>query len=476
MLISIYTIFIYRLNTTYFNSNNCEICSIKFNFSICKIFKQYSSMKRTLLLSVIFFIFGTVTMIAQMDNLSNMSAKWIMSNTRNAATDGADIVNYNPAGVVRLSDGLHINLSNQTMIRKPEHSFNLGLGEKKYGQDGIDPFLPNLYLSYKKDNWAVSSGTYISGGGATANYPDGSFNTTVLGYSMLGTSTSAIYTSVSDMSLKASSFYLTVPVTFSYALNDKISVAAGARYIRGINKTEAGLTLAGSLLGASDLAVNVDYKENATGFGGVVGVFYQPTDKLNLSVHYETGVKLDFEAKDNKGNYAISVDGKKNRRDLPAALCTGASYRISDKLTAAADFNYYFQTSADWGKITNPKNGLKVDASDVAGNCYTAGLGLSYFIIPELQLSAGCKYTAFLYDDQQLYYTKLGLYEVVKYNNLNFGLGASYKISDKFQIDLGMGRTFWKDKDINTILTSPNIPVSITDKGYVVAIGIELSL
>ena len=71
------------------------------------------------------------------------------------------------------------------MIRKPEHTFNLGAGNKTYGQDGIDPFLPNLYFAFKQNNWSVSSGVYISGGGATANYPEGSINTNLLGYQLL---------------------------------------------------------------------------------------------------------------------------------------------------------------------------------------------------------------------------------------------------------------------------------------------------
>jgi len=429
-------------------------------------------MKNRLILFTFFCLITTGLSNAQMDNLSNMSAKWVCSNTRNAATDEADIVNYNPAGVVRLSDGIHINLSNQTMFRKPQHSFNLGAGEKTYGQDGVDKFLPMLYVSFRKNKWALSSGTYISGGGATANYPEGSFNTTLLGYSYLGAATAAVYTSISDQYLKASSYYLTVPLTFSYAVSNKLSFAAGARYIKGINKTQAGLTLGGSAYGASDNPVSVNYKENASGIGGVFGVFYQPNEKINLSAHYETSVKLDFETTDNKGSMSLNVDGTKNRRDLPAVLCTGASYKITDKLAAAADFNYYFQKKADWGSITY--NSQKYDASDAAGNCYTAGLGFSYDATSALQLNAGCKYTAFLYDNKPLYYTKMGLFEVVKYNNLNIGLGASYKFSQRYQLDLGVGRTFWKDAEINSLKAS--IPVYVEDKGYVVAIGINISI
>lgn len=50
---------------------------------------------------------------AQMDNMSNMSAKWIRSNVRNASLDGgADMVNYNPAGLAMLDDGIYISVSN----------------------------------------------------------------------------------------------------------------------------------------------------------------------------------------------------------------------------------------------------------------------------------------------------------------------------------------------------------------------------
>jgi|WetSurMetagenome_2_1015567.scaffolds.fasta_scaffold06103_2 long-chain fatty acid transport protein len=434
-------------------------------------------MKKLLLTTIAFCLVATTATFAQMDNLSNMSAKWVCSNTRNAATDEADIVNYNPAGLVRLTDGFHINLSNQTMIRKPEHSFTFLGSDHKYGQDGVDPFLPMFYAAYKHSNWALASGVYICGGGATANYPDGSFNTTILGASYLGTATAAVYTSLSDQYLKASSYYLTFPLIFSYSLSDKLSVAAGGRFIKGINKTEAGLTLDGSVYNYPANDVSVNYKENASGFGGVIGIFYQPNEKLNLSVHYETGVKLNFETTGNSGSLSLSPDGTKKRRDLPAVLCTGASYKATEKFTFAADFNYYFQTSANWGTITSPRNGQKYDASSAAGNCYTAGLGLSYDVTPKLQLNCGTKYTRFMYDDQELYYTKMGLYEVVKYNNLNVGIGASYKLTDRFQIDLGAGRTFWNDKTINSIDTYPTlIPVKITDKGYVIAVGVDIAL
>ncbi len=160
---------------------------------------------------------------AQMDNLANMSAKWIRSNVRNAALDGADLVNYNPAGLVKLTDGFHISLNNQTLFRKPQHSFNIGMGAKSYEQDGADPFLPALYAAFKKNKWAISTGIYVTGGGSTVNYTSGSINTNLLGAQQLG-KVPAFYTQLKDQSLKGSSYYLAVPVGFSYAISEKLSL------------------------------------------------------------------------------------------------------------------------------------------------------------------------------------------------------------------------------------------------------------
>lgn len=410
---------------------------------------------------------------AQMDNLANMSAKWIRSNARNAALDGADMVNYNPAGLVKLSDGFHISLNNQTLFRKPQHSFTLNplIGEQTCKQDGADPFLPSLYAAFKHGKLALSSGVYVTGGGASADYPDGSINTNLMGYKFLAALAPAGYSSFNNQSLKASSYYLAIPINFSYAITEKLSASIGGRYIIANNKTKAEMVFHGT---SPDRIMSVDYKNEARGFGGIIGLDYSVSDKMNVAVHYETKVKLEFEAKDNKGTVNTLVpDGTKSDRDLPAVLYTGVSYKFTDKFTTAIDFNYYFQKNANWGKMIDPATTKSVETSDVAGNCYHVALGLSYQLLPKLQLSTGCKYIHFDYSDQELYYTQLGAYEAVKYDNFNLGIGAGYSVTDKIQIDLGIGRTFWKDKKINSILASK--AVDISNSGYVLAVGVDIA-
>ncbi len=427
-------------------------------------------MKRKSLFIIALFAL-TITANAQMDNLSNLSAKWIRSNVRNASLDGgADMVNYNPAGLSMLDDGIYLSISNQMLFRHPQHTYNFGAGTLVREQDGMDPLLPMLYAAWKKNKIALSTGVYISGGGAAVNYPEGSFNTDLMGYSLLPVfNATGGYTSFKDQSLKASSFYLTVPLNFSYLINEKLAVSLGGRYLRGINRTEAGMTFTGSE--APDYLLNIDYESNATGFGGVVGIDYKASEKVNIAIHYETKVKLEFEADQNKGTFKLEPDGSKTRRDLPAALNTGLTYNITDKLIAAVDFNYYFQKNADWDTIVNPKNGEKLLASEVAGDCYKAALGFTYLVNEKLELSAGTNYTFYQYDDMELYYTKLGPYEVLKYDNFNLGVGAGYKITDNIQIDLGLMRTFWKDQSIKSL--AANIPVDVKSSAYVLAIGFD---
>jgi long-chain fatty acid transport protein len=186
-------------------------------------------------------------------------------------------------------------------------------------------------------------------------------------------------------------------------------------------------------------------------------------------------VKLEFEADENKGTFVIEEDGAKTRRDLPAVINTGITYKITDNVMAGVDFNWYFQKAADWGTIVDPRTAYEKDASDVAGDCYTANAGLNYQLNEKLQLSAGFSYTAFLYDDMELYYTQMGVYETLKNNNFNVGIGAGYKINDKIEIDLGIGRTFWKDLTINS-LNASGLPVKTTDKSYVLALGLDFRL
>ena len=94
---------------------------------------------------------------SSLDYLTNQSARWFMTTSRNAATDAADIVNYNPAGTVFLPLGWSIDISNQTHFKFYSNDTKVapGLGGPMLGsmdrnlkQDLPTWYLPNIYASY----------------------------------------------------------------------------------------------------------------------------------------------------------------------------------------------------------------------------------------------------------------------------------------------------------------------------------------
>jgi len=401
-------------------------------------------------------LFYAGSLLAQIDNLTNMSAEWMRTSNRNAATDATDIVVYNPAATVLLSEGFHLNISNQSLFRKPQHTFDLGFGKGKqtFEQDKADPFLPNLFAAYRKDKWSVNAGIYVPGGGATADYPNGSLTTELISlqtrfaYNLQG----ADYTTTINQSLKASSYYLAFALGGAYAVNDMFSVSLGVRYLTCRNLTKAGTTLSGSLTGLlPDAPLLVDTRENATGFGGIVGVNVKPNDKWNIGLHYETAVKLDFKTKINKDDLGFATDGALNRRDLPANFNAGISYKLTPALMAEVDFNYYFQEDADWNETYLPGNEVKTKWADMAGNCYTTGVALLYDVNKKLQVSAGTSWTKFLYNNKEGYYTGLGAFEVLKNDNLTLNFGGAYRVCNHARFNLALGTTLWKDQSIKSL-------------------------
>jgi long-chain fatty acid transport protein len=429
-------------------------------------------MKKLILFSMLFV---AANAYAQMDNLSNMSAEWMRTGARNAATNGTDIAVYNPAGLTSQSAGIHINVSNQSMFRSPSHTYDLGLGEgeKTFTQEGSDPFLPAMYLSFNKNNWAVFGGIYMAGGGATMNYSSGSITTDLISMQALMGAGGAYMTS-KDQNLKASSMYLTYMAGAAYSVSKNISFSLALRNISAKNKAEGGITLTTSPFDLPDMPLAIDYEETANGMGAVIGFNVSCNENLNFSGRYESEVKLDFKTKQLTDDFGITTDGEMNRRDLPAVAAIGASYRFSSKVRTYYDFNYYFQEQADWGTTTIGAE--EKSLSSLAGDAYGIGAGIEYSISPKFMASLGGGFSKFMYTDKPGYYTHLGSYEVMYDSNSNINTGIAFQASQKIKINAGYMHTFWaKDQNIKALIAQPmDVDVKVNNSMNAIAFGVEI--
>ena len=437
---------------------------------------------------------GPTAAYANIDNLSNMSAEWIRTGNRNAATDAADIVLYNPAGLMELGEGVHINISNQTLIRKPEHSFDLGAGTQHYEQDSPDYFLPNFFAAYTAENWSAFGGIYVPGGGAVVDYPDGSITTQLAGMQVLGSpavpglppnfvTMGDIYTGYSNESLEASSVYLTSTLGGAVKVNSRVSLALGLRYIHAMNTVEAELTLDG-LTGSAKVinamapgsipettTLKIDEEHDADGFGGILGVNINATDKLNLSVNYQSRVKLDFETDVTRDDLGLFTDGAKNRRDFPALLGFGAGYDFTEKWYTEVNWNYWFQEDADWGEDDAGR-----DISDMAGDAWSAGVALAYKVTPTFLISGGTTFTKFEWGDMDGYYNaNLGSIEVLYSDNWHVGCGIAWQFRPRYTLNVSLGKTFWEDVTIEQSVGAGTVPVDTENDTTTIALGLDMA-
>jgi long-chain fatty acid transport protein len=416
---------------------------------------------------------------ANVDQLSNMSAEWIRTGNRNAATDSTDIVIYNPAGLTKMSEGFHLNIGNQSLFRKPEHSFDLGLpgsgGKKSFEQDDPDYFLPNFYMSYNEDDFAIFGGYYIPGGGATVDYPNGSVNTRFIG-AMTVLGSGGMFSAFNNDYLEATSIYLTSEIGAAYRVNDRISLAVALRYIRAENEVKAGATMIDVWGNEHDWKLK--YDTDADGLGGVVGINISPRQDVNIGLRYETRVKLEFETDLKQNDFPEEFDladyNEKNRRDFPAMFGIGVEYRLSPKLTTEMDFNWYFQEGADWGKFADGS-----DISEQAGDCWSLGGTFGYQINEAFLVSIGTIYTKFEWNDIDAYYQEIGAFEVLYTDNWHFGTGFAWKINENVTFNFALGQTIWEDKTIEYVQAAnnglPPVDVRTENSTTTVALGFDLA-
>lgn len=337
-------------------------------------------------------------------NKQNFSAEYLRTFSRNAATDAADAVAYNPAGVMKLENGVYGNLG---IFYAPKDYNNKIMGVNK---DSDEPsIVPGLFAVYKQDKWAGFFAFTIPAGGGEVDYKDGSTTTYELGTGLIAKANNTLddaapilagfgipdpslvyYTNLTNQRLEGDSWYYGYTFGGSYAVNDMISVSAGLRYIDAFKEYKGTVTFsaANSPLGTipginDDVTANVDLEQTANGWGGFLGVNISPTEVLNIGFRYETSTKLDFRTDVDVDNLGVTptmgfADGSKYREDLPGLLGIGVSYKVNPKFKVDLSYTYYLEKSAHWEARL-----------DDEGGSYDLAISVEYAFNPKLKASLG---------------------------------------------------------------------------------------
>lgn len=411
-------------------------------------------------------------------NKSNLSAEYMGSYTRNASIDKADIVAYNPAGTVKLDDGLTMNLGLQYLIEKDySNKFN-GQADSFAGTDynNDEPSLvPAFYTVYKQDRWAGFFGVNVPLGGGKVKYSDGNFTTYTVGQQVRVGTNIAIFTDpvlgpiiaplypggpltgpydTFSHRIEAESVGMGYTFGGAYRINDMVSASFGLRYIDATTEFDGGATLISTAGAVPERDVPIEFEADATGWGGILGLDIFPSDKMTIGLRYETRTELKFKYDVKQGAAILSnlniVDGEKVRDDLPATFGAGFGYQFSEKLRGEANFTYYFNTDANIGGAT-----LREGLEDNVDDGWEFGISAAYAFTEKIKASAGYLYTSIGVDpdwsskflpDLDSHALGIGLQWTVMENlDLTFAAGNVFYVSDSYNdtslVDAGIEAT-----------------------------------
>ena len=181
---------------------------------------------------------------------TNQSASWVRLPVRNASTD-IDAAYFNPAGLMKLENGFHVSLSNQTIFQnrtvRNDYSGpggNYGLNVHTFEGEVSAPLFPSIYAVYKMDRLAISIGFNPVGGGGGAIYEQGlpsfEMSPSDLVPSLAASQGATAYRL--NAYFKGTSTFFGLQGALSYKINDWLSVAAGLRYVIAKNSYSGHLT------------------------------------------------------------------------------------------------------------------------------------------------------------------------------------------------------------------------------------------
>lgn len=156
------------------------------------------------------------------------------------ATTGIDGVYANPAGLIFLTDGLHLSLNNQSVYQTrtitstfaPFAANNNGNATKVFTGEASAPLIPSFQLAYKKDRYAISAAFAVTGGGGKAVFNNGlpSFEApaSMIPLSLKANGINTTTYSV-DQFMEGRQYIFGVQLNGTYKINDALSAAVGLR-------------------------------------------------------------------------------------------------------------------------------------------------------------------------------------------------------------------------------------------------------
>lgn len=375
-------------------------------------------MKKRLGLLALATVLSSVAYGASIDHIQTYTPEYLGNSAQNGMINNVSAY-YNPAGLVHLEKGTYFHAGAQIAFGHEKMEY---AGEE-YKADLFQP-IPNFSVYKVKEDSALYWTFGALGGGGDLKYKDG-----VAGTAVIPDIFNPIPISTNGSKAEGSNLYIQSTLGKVWKVNNKLSLSAAGRVIYGSRTLKGDLYLKGKLQNSTgeiidiNESAHIDSERTAWGFGGQFGLNYKVNDRLNFGLRYDTRVNLNFEADasgerkvENLGPIPIPngglgfgdfypeyTDGIKQRRDLPAILAAGISYKVTDNWTVGLSGNYYFNKDAKMDRgvkskniiIPLPENSIEKELKGIEAeydNGYEIAIGTEYRINPKWAVLGGVNY------------------------------------------------------------------------------------
>jgi len=438
-------------------------------------------MRSFMFVSLMLVLMMGIVMAGGIVTNTNQSAAYMRTLNRNASTD-VDATYFNPAGLTRLEDGLHLSLSNQSIFQTKTITNGYAyLNDGEYVGDVVAPLFPNFYLAYKTGKLAVSAGFEPIGGGGSANFETGlpSFEMPVSdlvpGLQAQGQPVTAYDI---DVAFEGSSIYYGAQANISYKINDMISVGVGARYVAASNSyighlKDIAITMGGSSVPAPTFFTGAAAQYSAAATGATTAATGLTAAVTGGQVLGTTPLAaMDADSSLINGLLAFGINPTGYTVDNAIAAYTGAA---TSAATSAAQMTAKATLLSD----------QEVDAKQTASGITPI---ISVFLTPMEGLDIAFRYEGLTElelvndvaaDKQALVgfdeTTGAPIYEFADGAKTRadmpamVALGVSYKLSDALRTEFGLN--YYMNTGVDWAGREENV-----DNGYEIGLSVEYSL
>ncbi|BDS08602.1 long-chain fatty acid outer membrane transporter [Oceaniferula spumae] len=349
-----------------------------------------------------------------------------------AIGDDASVLASNPAGMILLEDGA---LSAGLQYVKPDVDIK---GVTPYGPASDssiaeEALIPYFYYTRKlNDNLSVGLGLFSSFGLAT-DYSN-SFA------SLAGTETSEITT-------------FTINPSLAYRINDRWTIGAGIDFLYADGRLTArntpGLNAGGPVGGRL-----FDLQGDDWGYGWNLGVLFEASDKTRIGLHYRSSIELEIEG-DATGSLVTATGAAKRDAtldvELPDTVELSIYHEINEQWAVHGDVLW-----TNWSKfdqlapIVHPAIDGLLLVNENWEDSYRYSIGVTYKHNDKVTYRAGIAL------DESPVATEDRTLRIPDADRLWVSIGATIKINECYNLDLGYTHIFADDAKINSEMNGGN--------------------